>query len=592
MSWDPVIVAVTSPPTCRYIAWSPCSRFIAVGPGSCTTETRILDAATLKRVKSLSSQKSLTQSLNFSPGGRLLARLSRSPAMLTIWDLQTGVLASIISPEQVERERHYPEGSSYHPEQEEDPQVIASITYSRCETMFGVLFRCGDIADIITYGVLSSTSIGRCSVKMPFANVIWTHNKHIRFATFVSGSITIWELGFTLEHPAMEVGSLPIPNFDPFKSFLFLPTISRLSFCFEHGIFVWDTQHSKLLLSAVGTGRYNSMTFSSDGCFFACSTIGREFCIWKDSSMGYTLHQKLTAAIGPVDLHLSPDGRLIIASNSVDLQLLHTTTPLSSAPVQAIWETGPFVLGFSPDESLAAVAMSLGNTVTVLNLRSGVPQLTINAGMKIYGLRVAERTVAVVGEGKIITWDLPQGDRALNVTLNTNDSIRTTIFNHSVYPHMIIHAAISSDFSRIVIADMTVEEPRGHINIYDMTIGKHLAGIRSEGWPPWFTPDGSEVWCSVRGGAEGWAIVMDRESNLLNMKSLGPPRHQQEGCPWISPCGYETTDSWILNSNGKRLLWLPPRWRLGKKDRVWGGRFLAILRLGLPEAVILELLED
>jgi len=179
MSWDPVIVAAKYPPDISCIAWSPCSRFIAISTAWYTTETQILDTATLKRVKSLSSQRGHTWSLAFSAGGRLLARLSGSPAALTIWDLQTGVPIGTISPEYVERDRHYPEGSFYYQDQEEDPQVAISITYSRCETMLGVSFVHHDVVDIITYNVLSGTSTGHCSVEMPFANVIWTHDKHI-----------------------------------------------------------------------------------------------------------------------------------------------------------------------------------------------------------------------------------------------------------------------------------------------------------------------------------------------------------------------------------------------------------------------------
>ena len=47
--------------------------------------------------------------------------------------------------------------------------------------------------------------------------------------------------------------------------------------------------------------------------------------------------------------------------------------------------------------------------VTVVDLKSGVPQLTIDTGTHIYGLTIAESTVVVAGERKIITWNLPMG---------------------------------------------------------------------------------------------------------------------------------------------------------------------------------------
>ena len=86
----------------------------------------------------------------------------------------------------------------------------------------------------------------------------------------------------------MEVESLPTPdNFDPSKPFLFLPTHSRLAFVFEGAVFVWDTQHSKLLLNSVDVGQYwEGMTFSSDSHFFTCGTVGPEVYLWKESPTG------------------------------------------------------------------------------------------------------------------------------------------------------------------------------------------------------------------------------------------------------------------------------------------------------------------
>jgi len=119
-------------------------------------------------------------------------------------------------------------------------QLAVSITYSRCETVFGVLFRHPDIAEIaniITYNVLSGASIGHCSVEQPFMGMIWTHGEQIRFATLGPGSITIWEVGFFLERPATKVESLPIPNnFDPSTQVLYLPTHSRLAFVLKDGV--------------------------------------------------------------------------------------------------------------------------------------------------------------------------------------------------------------------------------------------------------------------------------------------------------------------------------------------------------------------
>jgi len=607
MSWDPAIVTVKCSHGIYLTVWSPCSRFIAiVVMGVSVAEIHIWDAVTLKRVKTLVSQGGHTRLLAFCAGSRLLTRISVNPEELITWDLQTGVPTGIIRLEQGEKKGDY-RGDSLHLYVQE----ALSITYSGCGTMFGVLSRHRDVADIVTYNILSRKSTSH-SVGRSAANMIWTHNERIRFITFGSGSVTVWEVGFVSEHPPMEVESLPIPNnfpipnyFDSSKVFLFFPTLSRLAFSLEDSIIVWDAQHSKLLLSFVGT-KATAMTFSSDGRFFACAVPGPEVYLWKDSPTGYTLHRRLVSGawgtFKPWKPLLSPDGQSIIVSSGSGLQLWRTidsTTSISSVPTQTLVRTTkPFVLDFSPDNSLAVAARLADNTVTILDLRSGVPRLTIDAGMKIYSLRVAENVVVVVGDGKIITWNLPQRDCAPNATANINDSIRTTTFNHSPWsllPGVSPSASISPDFSHIAVAGVAVGQSRA-LNIYDATTGEYLVGSLSKGCAPWFTPDGREVWCRFDREAEGWTIVKDGESGSLKMEYLGPKRppwRQPEVCPWTPSCGYKITDNgWILDSGGRRLLWLPPHWRSPEVYTIWSGRFLAFLDCGLPEAVILEILEE
>ena len=596
MSWDPTITAVKCSRAIGRTVWSPCSRFIAI---DCGTETQILDATTLGRVKSFVRQGYFSQLLTFSAESRLLTRLSNNPERLISWDLQTGVRASVISSDEMKRERYYP---GVHQKWEDLPNEAFSMTYSGCGTMFGVLFKRRTFAVIITYNVLSSASTGRYQVEGPVANIIWTHDKSIRFATFRPGSITIWEVGFTLEHPATEVESLPTPNnFDPSRRYLFLPTCSRLAFILNNSAFVWDVRHSKLLLSSVDIKwlEDNKMTFSSDGRFFACGARGPEIYLWKDSPTGYTFHQRLMSSIHSPYPLLSPDGRSIIVFLTQDLQLWHTTdppSPLFSVPAQDVQSTEPFALGLSPDESLAVAARFKDNTATVLDLRSGVPWLTIDAGVKIYGLRVVGSTVAVVGEGKIITWNLPQRDRGPNATMNINDSIRTTIFDHPPFEshqpfesRLPSSTSISPDLNHTAIAGPFFGGRAVYLDIYNMTTGRHLTKINTPCTEVWFSPDGCKLWSHYTGTTKGWAIIKDSEPNFLKMEYLGETSCPSGGYPWASPHYYNITDDgWVLNSNWERLLWLPPHWRSKEMDRMWSGRFLALLHGQLPEPTILE----
>ena len=86
---------------------------------------------------------------------------------------------------------------------------------------------------------------------------------------------------------------------------------------------------------------------------------------------------------------------------------------------------------------------------------SGVPRFIIDTDVKIYGLRVAGSTIIVVGDGKIVTWNLPSVDRALNARANATGSVRTAAFGHPTSPSLIPAASTSPDFSYVAITGIT-----------------------------------------------------------------------------------------------------------------------------------------
>ena len=118
----------------------------------------------------------------------------------------------------------------------------------------------------------------------------------------------------------------------------------------------------------------------------------------------------------------------------------------------------------------------------------------------------------------------------------------------------------------------------------------------------WFSPDGSELWRNMwvftgEDIATGWAITEteDSGSSCIKLESLETTTQPPGGFPWQSSYGYKVTpDGWILNSGGKRLIWLPHHWRshLPEEGIVWGGQFLGLTHSILQEAVILELLDE
>ena len=610
ISWDSAVATIKPAHGVSHAAWSPCSRFVAISLRS-DAGIQILDAVTLKQLKSFIPPHTYTQLLTFSPDGHLLTWVSSTSEVLISWDIQTGLLVSKI------------------PITEEPTPTVHSVTYSGCGTMLGMLFKNHNNSAITTYNVISNMLIHSHPVEELVVGAIWTCGEYVQFTTLGSGSITIWEVGFTSKHPPTEVKSLPTPNnIDPSGGFHFLPTHSRLAFVLGEAVIVWDAQLSKPLLDPVDVKMTRNMTFSPNGHFFACEAYGSEIYLWKESPTGYILHQKLVTGRGSVMPLLSPNGQLIVGSSGSTVKLWHTTyptTPPSSDPIQLSWDIRRFALEFSPDRSLAVTARLQDNVATVLDLRSGTPQLIIDTGTSIYGLKISESVVVIVGDRKIITWNLPIGDQLLDPRVNINNSVQTTIFADSTSPTSswaysalprlgrMYSASISPDFNFTAFIVDDIDVSILHLIIFDTATGKYLtraSGMFSKWGVPWFTQDGSEVWYhGIRDGdgwrsfgwshssrERGWKVVKAGDSNITAPSSIATLKyiHHLSGLPpWQSPHGHQVTDDgWILSCGGKRLLLLPHHWQSSEGVlRTWGGQFLAFLHNELPEAVILELLE-
>ena len=620
-SWGSSIAATRFPSEISTIKWSPCNRLIAVACGTSIVREGmgILDAVTLARLTTLEfplGRLDMTLKVIFSPDAHLLTWYGGDPQKLVTWDLQTGVLVSVIS---LKHKRDY--------------DGYSSVAYSMCGTMLGVLVACGGNLVISTYNILSGTCIYSHSAHSVEGKPLemWTQGERLRFATLKSTSVTIWEVGFTSMHAQIEVETLPTPDDCHPRNYLFHPTPPRLAFTTGRQVLIWDLQGSKFLLDTRPISQ--EMAFSLDGQFFAA---GREWDskirLWKESPTGYILHREFspdTEAFCPL---ISPNGELIIAFGTSAIQLWHTTDSTTSLSVTSTGnkKMDDFVLTFSPDKVLAAVARMGDETVTVLDLRSGTPRLIINTEMEVYALGVAGRTVVVVGDEKIITWNLPGEDAARNTGANVNDSTRITTFVND--QDEVAFTSMSPDLQRVVIIESAPPDLRYRsrddttepgssdlLHLYNVSTGKWL-GTASAHFAenPWFTPDGCEVWCDVEDGeVDGWKIIEDsesdvvdsesdvadsgytgsessdvcyRKSNVVRLERLGPGVSPPDGFPWRPHHGYELTDDgWILGSNDKRLLWLPPHWRPYGERRMWCGRFFALLHGELPEAVILEL---
>jgi len=650
MSWGPNTATTTLPAAIEVAAWSQCGTFIAIGQSDATM-VDILDSAFLRRLQTLEPPQGIPtshRSFVFSPGSRMLSCSSGSgyydrnrKLSLVSWDLQTGGVVSVIRWQQfgyalrgrptitystdgkvvgvcywyedsaVISIHDVISGVHMHSHSLSAPFEVVDLHPNNGSTSDdGPILGGGPVPDGMvskrTYGSVPNKRPVSVSSKGQVSNIIWTRGESLRFATLGSTTITIWEVGFTSETSPTEVETLSVPNdvlsalppplkyFHPADRVQFLPASCRLAIVHQGSVLVWDARNSKPLLSQTDTGYSSGMSFSSDGRFFACSTDGCEAHLWEESPTGYVFRGTLVSGTKSPGLLFSPNGGSIVTFGDPTIQLWHTksfVTPPSSTLTQSLLGTADFALDFSPDGTSAMVVRRGDKVARVLDLKSGTPLLTVDAGMGVYGLRVTEDSAVVVCDVKVITWNLPAGDPIPNFTVNVDDSTRAINLGGPKRGE-VLAASISSDLHHVALTGSN-DQVR-FLHICSASTGEHL------GWHyihesardvSWFTPDGRTIWCVSRNGenATAWTVT---ESG--STKSLGASRvdieHPPEGCPWGSSRGYRVTDDWwVLGPDGKRLLVLPPPWRSHRERRVWNGRFLALLHGALSEPVILEL---
>ena len=579
-------MATTRSSRIELAVWSPCNRFIAIAWYLATT-VDVLDPVTLQRVQTLEFPQGIStwlRALVFSPDSRIITCTScddMCPEVFVVsWDLQTGGVVSSI--------RH--QGPML------DVVGYPSITYSVDGRMVGVDYNwsCGDItrSNIFIFDIASGMHMHSHSLNgyNRLLDDIWTRGESLRFTTNDAADIIIQEVRFTSGAAPTEVTRLsdPMHNGKCAEHIQLISTPYRLVLIFSDGIVVWDPQGSKSLLHFTGVSFLPLMTFSSDGRFFACSTTASEIYLWKWSPIGYTLHEIFTTGVEYSKPLLSPSGESIavfgLDSHTIRLwRTKRSTTTLSCVSTRIPRDTENFILSFSPDGVLAVVARHKGSEVVVLNLESGIPQLTIDAGTEVYGLQVIGNTVVVVSNSKVIAWNLPVGDHAPGLGVGLEGSSWTINLENPDGDDGIISVSISPDSRDI---GLTMQSRSGPLTYaYSASTGLRLTPTDAMGYRPRSSPDWHEIWCVEKSGE----VYTRAAGSAWDGEGFGvenPPK----GFPLESACGYRVTDDWwVLGPDGKRLLMLPPRLQSYAVRRAWKGQFLVLLHGGLLEPVILDL---
>lgn len=311
---------------------------------------------------------------------------------------------------------------------------------------------------------------------------IWTQGEFLQISTMKSGRIIIWKVKFTWEDPPEVVESLPAPDemsdIKAFRISLFSPTLSHLAlYLKDHFLLIWDAQNSKSLLK-IPFFPSHQMTFSSHGHFACFNQMTNECYVWMQSPANYILHQKFPFKKGAAfkNLVFSPNGELIVMSLQQSIHLWHIKDPIPSNTPALLFNCQYDIMKISQSGTTAAFAY-YQEGIVVLDIQSGNTKLAVSIDVKVETLGVTDSRIVVVGEGKIITWNLDMGNKRPATIKN---SVQITTFNHPQQPgftRTFYSTAISSDLSLIFTC--------GHhgdpmcSEIYDGSTGRYLSGIIS-----------------------------------------------------------------------------------------------------------------
>lgn len=425
--WGQNTATATSRFEIRQAVWSPCNKFIAISPDY-GIRADILDSATLRRLQSLElSQKTspCPEVFAFSPDSRMLTSFTHgnyflgTGQLVVSWDLHTGGVVSAIEWEGP----HNATARGAHMTHSMNGTIVAVLSWYESSAIISI---CNVVSGVYMHNVAHGAwSNPNLALGTPNVYEIWTHGESLRFSTPTPAGITIWEVGLAPGTTPAQAENVSIPD-NVVETFAlkpkkqgdiarteFHPASCRLAFTRAGTLLVWDARASKFLLNNTGTDFIHSMAFSSDGRFFACTTVESKVSLWKESATGYTLSGKITISTQPSQPHLSPNGESIVTFGESMIQLWRTkgftvtTSIVTARPLpllnprrsQSLQRAEDFLLDSLPNTSFVIVARKGNKTAVVLDLESGVPQLTIDASMKIYGLRSIENTIVAIGEG-------------------------------------------------------------------------------------------------------------------------------------------------------------------------------------------------
>ena len=422
----------------------------------------------------------------------------------------------------------------------------------------------------------------------------WAHGSTFQFAVNLKTGgehiIDIKELQPSSTTPLHTLSSFSIPPQD--GDFSFSPVSFHASFTSSTEVVVLDIQDSKLLLQVqvVQEDQWHMRPaeFSPDGCFFACGTLEDNICIWQNTPTGYLPWSSHRLRLPFDRLLFSPTTTLILCYNHSGMQRLQPANHPSPTKFHFCHQNQRHLVAYSVNQMYVAMARQGGDVINVLNCLLGTSQQFIDPDMEAQDIKILDNALIVVDRHRLVHWDLEAGG-----TVDTADSAsRVVIDNTLAIDPDAKHLALSYDCSEIAfVRGQTIFLHNlgtpGLITKYIST--NKVVDLR-------FSPSQHQIWlqtlnlssscffphqCVTLAIMEGGGFGNVHTETLIGQQS------------WVhhTPHEYniELDSNWVVDSGGKKLLWLPHGWRTGDRHNIkWSGDFLAMVGSHHPEPIIIQ----
>ena len=510
-SWDPSIAISNT--GCLFepsLAWSQCGQFVV-------TQTKevaeIRDPLTFELLSTLKSTKSTSQlvgALAYSPDGRSLACTSN--AAIIIWDIQTGGVA---------KELQYTEPPGESLVWSLDGGTISTTNFGS-ETNTLAVHR---------YNAASGAALSPITLRSEDKPHLWAHDKSFRVMTTAQDgeacTVDIFEIGPT----PIRVESLPIQLGEgDYRIKSFSSTTYRVSVSTHHGgVLIFDLRNSECLLKGTESG---AQCFSPDGSIFAASWL-EQLRTWKYENGRYTPWRQFPTLAGSIsNLLFSPTSSSILVNLGETLRLWRFDGPY----VDSATDTEQ-ITALSPTGAYLATACSGECTVTITSLLSQTPSQFIDTDMAVFGLGFTKNVVLVVGSQMVVAWLLTEGGMVNGVSGNRRAGRGDSVWT------------IPTSLSRSRGLMFSVEGETGVVKSDGKILHAYNTGTGEVLEPARVPPQSNGPWYSLTDIMQTWHHLFD-----------GSVGDAPSGDDW-RPSEDTVKEGWMIDREGRHLLWLPVEWR-------------------------------